>query len=115
MAEPTGSVTFDENLDGIMDATIDEPTVPLSLPYLPTTVPKQRKVRYMRPSRKTSYSHLGNNNKGYYNAVTTTASSKIYATAVCNLKFMALINYEKGFGNATKVLTSYYLAINEMI
>ena len=28
---------------------------------------------------------------------------------------MDLTNYAKGFGNATNVLTSYYLAINEMI
>ena len=28
VAEPTGTVTFDENLDEIMDAPIDKPTVP---------------------------------------------------------------------------------------
>ena len=64
MAETNGAVTFDENLDKIMDAPIDEPTVPPTLPNPPPTVPTQRKGRYMRPSRKTSYSHLGNIDKG---------------------------------------------------
>ena len=69
----------------------------------------------MRPPRKTSYSHLGNNDEGYSNAVITTASAQSYATAVCHLESMALTNYAKGFGNATNFLTSYSLAINAMI
>ena len=69
----------------------------------------------MRPSRKTSYSHLGNNDKDYSNAVITTASAQSYATAVCHHEFVALTNYAKVFGNATNVLTSYSLAINAMI
>ena len=69
----------------------------------------------MRPSRNTSYSHLGNNDEEYYNAVITTSSTQIYSTAVCHLESMSLTNYAKGFFNATNVLTSYSLAINEMI
>ena len=69
----------------------------------------------MRTSRKTSYSHLGNNNEGYSNAVITTASAQSYATAVCHIESMALTNYSKVFGNATNVFTSYSLAINSMI
>ena len=33
VAEPTGEVIFDENPDEIMDAPIDEPKVPPTLPY----------------------------------------------------------------------------------
>ena len=73
VAEPTGEVTFDENPYEIMDAPIDEPTVPPTLSDPPPTVPTQRKVQYMRPSRKTSYSHLGNTDEGYSNAVINTA------------------------------------------
>ena len=115
MAEPTGAVIFDENLDKIMDAPIDEPTVTPTLPYTPPTVTTQRKGRYMRPSRNIRYSHLGNNYEGYSNAVITKASAQVYATTVCHLEYMALTNYAKGFGNATNFLTSYSLAINAMI
>ena len=115
MAEPTGAVIFDEDPDKIMDAPIDEPTVPPTLPDPPPTVPTQRKGWYMRPSQKTSYSHLGNNDEGYSNAVITTASAQSYATAVCHIESMALINYAKGFGNSKNILTSYSLAINAMI
>ena len=60
VAEPTGAVIFVE----IMDAPIDEPTFPSTLSGPPPTVHTQRKGQYMRPSRKTSYSHLGNTDKG---------------------------------------------------
>ena len=115
MADPTGAVIFDENPDKIMYAPIDEPTVPPTLSEPPPTVPTQHKGRYMRPSQKTSYSHLGNNNEGYYNDVITTASDQSYATAVCHLESMALTNHSKVFGNTTNVLTSYSIAANSMI
>ena len=115
MAEPTEAFIFDENPYEIMDAPIDEPTVHPTLPYTPPNVPTQRKGLYMRPSRNTSYSHLGNNNEGYSNAVITTDSAQSYATAIFHLEYMALTNYEKGFGNDTNVLTRYSLAINAMI
>ena len=115
VAEPTGAVIFDEKLDEIMDVPIDEPTVPPTLPDPLPTVPTQHKGRYMRPQRKTSYSHLGKNDEGYSNAVITIASDQSYATAICHLESMALINDAKGFGNATNVLTSYSLAINAII
>ena len=54
MAEPTGAVTFYENLDEIMDVPIDEPTVPPTLPDPPPTVLIHLKGQYMRPSQKTS-------------------------------------------------------------
>ena len=111
MADPTGAVIFDENPDKIMYAPIDEPTVPPTLPEPTPTVPTQHKGRYMRPSQKTSYSHLCNNNEGYNNDVITTASDQSYATAVSRLEYMALTNYAKGFGNATNTLTSYSIAI----
>ena len=115
VAEPTGAVIFDENLDKIMDAPIDKPTFPPTQPDLPSIVPTQRKGRYMRPPRKTRYSHLGNDEKGYSNAVISTASAQSYATAVWHLESMALTNYAKGFGNATNILTGYSLDINAMI
>ena len=95
VAEPTGAVIFDLNPDKIMVAPIDEPTVPPKIPHHPLTIPTQRKGQYMRPSRKTSYYHLGNNEEGYSNAVITTASSQSYATAVCHLESMDLTNYAK--------------------
>ena len=98
-----------------MDAPTDEPTVPPTLPDPPPTVPTQCKGRYMMPSQNTSYYHLVINDKDYSNAVITTASDEIYATAVCHIGSMALTNHEKGFVNTTNVLTSYSLAINEMI
>ena len=115
VAEPTGAVIFDENPDKIMDAPIDEHTVPPTLPDILPTAPTQRKGRYMRPSRKTSYSHLGNKEEGYSNDVITTASAQSHATAVCHLESMDLTNDAKGFGNSTNVLTRYSLAINAMI
>ena len=98
-----------------MDAPIDEYIVPTTLPSPPPTVPTQLKGQYMRPSQKTSYSHLGNNDEVYSNAVITTASAQSYATAVGHLESIALTNYIKVFINATNVLTRYSLAINEMI
>ena len=95
VAEPTGEVIFDENLDKIMDAPIDEPTVPPTLPYPPPTVPTQHKGQYMRPSRNTSYSCLGNNDKGYSNAVIATASDQSYATAVYHIESISLTNHAK--------------------
>ena len=115
MAEITRAVIFDEKPEKILDAPIDEPTVPPTLPDPPPTVPTQHKGRYMRPSRKTSYSHLGNNDEGYYNAIITTSSDQNYATAICHLESMALSNYSKVFYNATNVLTGYSLDINSMI
>ena len=67
------------------------------------------------PSQKTSYSHLGNNDEDYSNAVITTSSALSYATSACHLESMALTNDEKVFGNATNVLAGYSLAINAMI
>ena len=64
VAEPTGAVKFGENPEKIMDASIDEPPVYPTLPDPPPTVPTQRKGRYMRPSRKAKYSHMGNNDEG---------------------------------------------------
>ena len=95
MADPTGAVIFDENPDKIMYAPIDEPTVPPTLPDPPPTVPTQHKGRYMRPSRKANYSHLGNNDEGYYKYAITTNSSKMYATSICHLEYMDLTNYKK--------------------
>ena len=115
VAETTRAVKFDENPYEIMDVPIDEPTVPPTLPYPTPNVPTQLKVRYTRPSRKTSYYHLGNNNEGYSNAVIKTASEQIHATAICHLESMYLTNDAKIFGNSTNVLISYFLAINEMI
>ena len=69
----------------------------------------------MRTSRKKSYSHLGNNDEGYYNAVITTASDQSYATVVCHIESMTLTNYAKGFGKDTNVRTSYSIAINAMV
>ena len=63
VAEPTGAVTFGENPYEIMDAPIDETPVSPALPDLPPTVSTQQKGQYMRPSRKSNYSYLGNNNK----------------------------------------------------
>ena len=85
VAQPTGAVKFVEIPDEIMDAPIDEPPVSPTLPDPPPTVPTQQKGRYMRPSRKTKYSHLDNNYEGYSNAVITTASSQSYATAVFHI------------------------------
>ena len=64
VAEITGAVIFDEKPDKIKDAPIYEPTVPPNLPDPPPTVPTQRKGPYMRPLQKTSYSCLGNHDKG---------------------------------------------------
>ena len=98
-----------------MDSPIDKTPVSPTLTDPPPAAPEQRKVQYMRPPQKANYSHMGNNDEGYSNDVITSDLAQSYATVVCHLESMALTNYAKRFGNATNILSRYYIDINAMI